>query len=236
MFKTELHLHSAGISKCATITYDEIVNKYTSAGYSTVVLTNHMYRINAERYGSWDNFINAYVEAYRTLKEKAEGKLNVLMSAEITFTENWNDYLVFGITEDFLRAHPDLCELGIAGFYKLAKENGYLIYQAHPMRTGMTVPDVRYLYGIEVFNGALGHNSRNPVANAWADYNSLRKISGTDLHHDSAPVTAGIITKDEIKDMDSLVGVLKSNDYELIRKPWKRFLGNKPSIHSKEIE
>ncbi|MBQ7647252.1 MAG: hypothetical protein IJS94_08290 [Clostridia bacterium] len=100
----------------------------------------------------------------------------------------------------------------------------------------MTIPDVRYLYGIEVFNGAHGHNSRNPIANAWADYHGLRKISGTDLHHNSSPVSAGIITENEIKDMETLKAVLRSNDYTLIRKPWRRFLGNKPSIHSKEID
>ena len=238
MFKTETHLHSAGVSRCATVTYDQIIEKYTAAGYSTIVLTNHMVKEYLDRSlpnGGWHDMMEYFVEAYRELKQKASGKLNVILGAELRFTENLNDYLVYGMTENFLLNSENLCEKGLTSFYHIAKENGFLIYQAHPFRKSMVIPDVRYLDGIEVFNGAHGHNSRNPIANAWADYHCLNKLSGTDFHHINSPVTGGIVTENEIKTLDEFMKILKENKYKLIRKPWKRFLGNKPNIHSNDV-
>jgi len=81
----------------------------------------------------------------------------------------------------------------------------------------MTIVNEKHLDGIEVFNGHMGHNSNNDIAEIWADKYNLIKTSGTDFHYPDVPINAGIITKDEIKDMDSLVKILKNGEYELIK-------------------
>ncbi len=218
-FKTELHCHSNDISFCAKVDTKTIIDKFVSAGYSTLVLANHFIEHMVEPHGchSWDEWIDKYLWAYEKLKKEGEGKINILLGMELRFNNNNNDYLVFGISEKFLRDNPDFYKLDIWKFHDLAKENGLIVVQAHPFRDGMTVTHPHAVDGVEVFNGHGGHDSRNDIADAWADKFGLIKTSGTDFHYDYAPANAGIITDFEIKDMDTLVETLKSGNYKLIK-------------------
>ena len=220
MFKTELHCHSKSVSECARVSNEEIINKYTEAGYTTLVLTNH-FNLGTQCFhkcaDDYQAFVTAYLKGYEDLKRDAEGKLTVLLGMELRFTQNINDYLVFGITEKFLRTHDELYLMNPESFSKLARENGLLFIQAHPFRNSMTITQPWLLDGVEVFNGHMGHDSRNEIANLWAEKFNLIKTSGTDFHYNHVPANAGIITDFEIKDMDTLVKTLKGGEYELIR-------------------
>ena len=217
MFKTELHCHSKSISACARVSDEQIIEVFTTWGYSTVVLANHFSRGTKEhvKADSWEKWVNTYVAGYESLKEAAKGKLNILLGMELRFNENDNDYLVFGITKEFLLSHPDIFEMGPYNFHKLAKENGCLFIQAHPFRNNMTVIHPDMLDGVEVFNGHMGHDSRNDIADMWADKYGLIKTSGTDFHYETSPANGGIITEEEITSMDQLVEILKSGNYTL---------------------
>jgi len=217
MFKTELHCHSLEISECARVNSNDIVRKFTEAGYNTLVLSNHFSYTTMQYHKSqsWEEFVEKFVGAYETLKEAAKGKLNILLGAELRFKANLNDYLLFGITKQFLLDHPEIFDLNPEKFHALAKENGILFVQAHPFRNSMTVINPCHLDGVEVFNGHFGHDSRNDIANAWADKFGLIKTSGTDYHYDSSPANGGIFTDEEITSMPQLVEILKSGKYEL---------------------
>ena len=219
MFKTELHCHSLDISNCARVSTTDIITKFTEAGYTTLVLANHfnydtMKSRNAE---SWEDFIDKFVGAYEKLKKEAEGKLNILLGAELRFNENCNDYLLFGVTKEFLLSIPQVFDLNPDAFSKIARENGVLFVQAHPFRNWMTVIRPDFLDGVEVFNGHKGHDSRNEIAEAWAEKFSLIKTSGTDFHYNHAPANGGILTEVEITSMEQLVEILKSGNYQLIK-------------------
>ena len=219
MFKTELHCHSIDVSACARIGVDIIIDKYTKGGYSTVVLANHFNKSTYEHLSctSWQEWVDKYVAGYKKLKESAEGKLEILLGMELRFNCNINDYLVFGITEQFLRENENLFELEPWSFHELAKANGLLFIQAHPFRDNMTVVSPSCLDGVEAFNGHKGHDSRNEIADAWADKYGLIKTSGTDLHYENVPTNAGIITDEKITSMPQLVEVLRSGKYTLIK-------------------
>lgn len=219
MFKTELHCHSKSVSECARVSNEEIIEKYTNAGYSTLVLANHFNFTTQEfhKCKDYQDFLSVYLKGYEDLKRDAEGKLNVLLGMELRFTQNINDYLVFGITEELLRSNEPLYNMNPESFHNFAKENGLLFIQAHPFRNSMTVVNPRFLDGVEVFNGHMGHDSRNEIAEAWADKFNLIKTAGTDFHYNDVPANAGILTECEIMDMDALVKILKSGQYELIK-------------------
>ena len=74
---------------------------------------------------------------------------------------NMNDYLVFGVTEEFLLKYnntdTNFLEMPIGEFSKIAHENGLLLFQAHPFRNHMTITDHNLLDGIEVYNGCVRH-------------------------------------------------------------------------------
>lgn len=217
MFKTELHCHSNDISLCARVNTEQIVETFVSKGYSTLVLTNHLsdYTVESHTHGNWNEFVDLYYAAYEKLKKEAEGKLNILFGAELRFNDSNNDYLVYGMTKEFLYEHPDIFTLHAEKFHNLAKENNILFIQAHPFRNWMMVIDPKMIDGVEVFNGHFGHDSRNDIANMWAEKYGLIKTSGTDYHYITSPANGGIFTENEITDMSQLIEILKSGSYTL---------------------
>ncbi|MBQ4511133.1 MAG: PHP domain-containing protein [Clostridia bacterium] len=219
MFKTELHCHSKDISQCARVSRQEIIDTFVNGGYSTIALTNHLsqYTVDAVCPNDWKGFVDKFHGAYESLKNDAEGKLNILFGAELRFNGSNNDYLVFGLTKEFLYEHPDIFDLHAEKFHNLAKENNMLFIQAHPFRNWMMVIEPRMIDGVEVFNGHFGHDSRNEIANMWAEKYNLIKTSGTDYHYITSPANGGIFTDDEITDMAQLVEILKSGSYKLNR-------------------
>ncbi len=217
MFKTELHCHSNDISLCARVNTTEIIETFVNKGYSTLVLSNHLsdFTMNEHCPGDWLGFVDKYYGAYEKLKTEAEGKLNVLFGAELRFEGNNNDYLVFGLTKEFLYEHPDIFKLHAERFHELAKENNILFIQAHPFRNWMMVIDPKLVDGVEVFNGHFGHDSRNDIAAMWAEKYNLIKTSGTDFHYITSPANGGILTEVEITEMSQLIDILKSGNYQL---------------------
>ena len=219
MFRTELHCHSLDISECARVNNADIVKKFSEAGCSTLVLTNH-FNTGTMRFNkatSWEDFINKFFEAYENLKKEACGKLNILIGAELRFDENYNDYLVYGFTKDDLLGMPDIFKMTPESFSKISREKGFLFIQAHPFRNGMTVVRPIFLDGVEVFNGHFGHDSRNEIAESWAEKFGLIKTSGTDFHYNDSPANAGILTDVEITSIDQLIETLKSGSYQLVK-------------------
>lgn len=220
MFKTELHCHSKSVSACARVSNEDIIEKFTQAGYTSLVLANHFNKDTQGFLGcseSYQDFVTAYLKGYEDLKNAAKGKLNIILGMELRFTQNSNDYLVFGITEKFLRANENMFYMNPESFSKISREAGLLFVQAHPFRNTMTVIRPCFLDGVEVYNGHKGHDSRNEIADMWADKFGLIKTSGTDFHYPDVPANAGIITDVEITDGTQLVEILKSGNYSLIK-------------------
>ena len=143
--------------------------------------------------------------------------MHILMGLEFRFTQNSNDYLVFGFDKEYLLSHRDMLTMGVKNFTKMAREDGLLTIQAHPFRFGMVVTNPDYVDGIEVFNGHPGHNSNNDIAEAWAEKYGKIKTSGTDHHDPEHQPRGGILTDFPITSEKQLIEVLRSGNYELIK-------------------
>lgn len=211
-YKTELHAHTSEVSRCAQICGEELVNLYEKAGYSTVVITDHMSKrtFPVVKKWKWNEYVNNYLIGYNAAKKAAQGRLNIILGMEISFYENDNDYLVYGVDEKFLRRHPNMLEMGIRKFSDIAKRSGLIVVQAHPFRDHMTVIKPGIVEGIEVFNAHPGHDSRNDIARMWAEkYGYKIKTSGSDFHEIHHGARGGIITDFEIKDNEALFRALR---------------------------
>lgn len=221
MYKTELHCHSAHISTCAHATHEQVIESYVRAGYTTIVSTEHINPWTFPREleeSTWGDRLNYFMDAYEHFLRAAEGKLHILLGAEIRFMrENNSDYLVYGLSREFLTALGDPRHIrGIGVLSKIVRENGCMIYQAHPFRPDMMITDPKILDGIEVANMSPWHNSHNDIAKAWALANGLPGISGTDYHNSDHNPRGGIMTEAPITSNDELLAVLRSGEYELI--------------------
>jgi len=196
-FIYDIHAHTSETSNCGLIQGSELVKMYSSAGYSGVVITDHYYSGFFERLGSldWDRKVELWLTGWHNaLLEGNKLGFTVMLGMEITFPENLNDYLVYGIDKDCLLENKELYKLGIKEFLKLALQKGLFISQAHPFRTFMKPMPPELIDAVEVYNGNRRHDSRNHRAFEYAQKNGLFMLSGSDFHQDEDLARGGIIT------------------------------------------
>lgn len=104
--------------------------------------------------------------------------------------------LVYGFDEAFLKGNKELYKLDLGTFKRLSEDNGLLVFQAHPFRFWVTPANPAFLDGVEVYNGNPRHDSRNHLAQVFAEENNLLEISGSDFHQKGDIERGGIILSD----------------------------------------
>ncbi len=217
MYKYELHCHTGAVSLCASILPRELVRNYEKAGYSGLVLTEHYSPMTfmCHHFLRPQRAVEHYLSAYHELKAWCGEGFSVLLGLELRRYATVNDYLVYGVEEDWLRRQPNMLCWNEKKLYTEAHRQGYLVYQAHPFRPLIRRCDPQYLDGIEVFNG---HTDapRNQKALAWA--RSLHKpmTSGSDTHRTSDLIFGGIQTETPIRTNADLLNVLRGQRYTLL--------------------
>ena len=236
MLKFNTHAHSVGRSGCGKVEAARVAETYREAGYDGLVLTNHYMKWVLENYYppmSVDERVEFFLDAYRQAKARGEEiGLSVFLGMELNL-ERYNvltdviypvyEFLVFGLTEDFLRAHPFLYELSQREAYELFDQNGMLMVQTHPFRERTRLADVGYLHGIEVYNGHPGHESHNEFAREVAkNHPQLIRTAGDDYHEPGRHGYAGMYFPDDTRSMDAMVRHLKAGEYEIFVTDKKR--------------
>lgn len=212
-YKTELHAHSYPCSSCSQIPPEELVRIYSTLGYTSVVISNH-FNEGMRFYGDKQRAVDTYFLDFDTACEYGEKYgINVILGCEIRFTENANDYLLFGIDRNFLYDAYDKINSTIAEFSKWFRNDRHLLIQAHPFRNNMTEVDSTLLDGIETFNMHPGHNSRIAFAAKYAAKNNLIATCGTDYHHPTHEGMTALLTREPITSSEQLERVLRSRDY-----------------------
>lgn len=224
-YKYQMHTHTAPCSKCAPLLPYELIKSLIDGGYKGCVLTNHFYKGNSgiDRNLPWDEFVSEYEKNYYECKKLAsQYDLDIIFSIE----ENIGDGLeifAYGITPQFLYDHPELRDdHSIETWSNAVRDFGALCIQAHPFRKRDYIPHPRllpteYIDGIEVFNA-----SNKPEDNETSELTALNYpewilVSGGDAHSPQSVCWGGIKTKTRITDEKTLVEILKSRQYELIK-------------------
>ncbi len=105
---------------------------------------------------------------------------------------------------------------GVKKMRKFCDENGFLLYQAHPFRPYITRAGLKYLDGIEVFNGKCS-SGENEKAYAWAEKSGKLMVSGSDFHTVKHLARGGIITEKMIESNDDLVQILKNKEFSIVK-------------------
>lgn len=223
MFKIETHLHTCHSSACGQMTAREIVDAYLEAGYSGLILTDH-YNRDTFRYLNVDtklpgNHLAAFLTGYRELARIGEKRgLKIYRGAEVRFDGSWNDYLLYGFSDDLLSDPEAVFTMGVERFYELVKADGALLVHAHPYRNGGEPTTPAALDGVEVLNTNQHHDNRNDLALAFAQENGLLQTSGSDCHYPMHVGKGGILVERLPENDAELVALLRSRNYELIGK------------------
>lgn len=212
-YKTELHLHTWPASRCSEVLPEKAVEVYAGLGYHSIVICNHFYR-GMRFVENKQQCIKEYLADYKKALEAGEKYgIHVILGCEIRFTENVNDYLLFGIDTDFFQFAYDCLDMGVEQFSKQFRSDERLLIQAHPFRDGMTEVAPEYVDGIEAFNMHPNHNSRVAFASKYAKNHNLISTAGTDFHHLGHEGMAALLTQTEIQTSHDIVNVLKGGQY-----------------------
>ena len=217
----DMHVHTSETSFCAKECAHDVCEKYKALGYDGIVITDH---VNFHTFEdvldkSWDEQADKFLSGYRAAKKCETPDFKVLLGMEMRCTENKNDYLTYGFDESFIYEHKDLqLTPNISSFRKICKENGLIIFQAHPFRRKMTVIDPTLIDGIEVYNANPDYDSNNELAELWAKKYSLKTISGTDYHGKFGSFTGGVYFLKRPENEKELLELLKNQQYR-VKKP-----------------
>lgn len=217
-YKYELHCHTKEVSRCGQVPAAEIVKMYKDAGYSGIVITDHYSPMtySLSTVACPQKAVDFYLSGYKEALKYADENFTVLLGMELRYYATANDFLVYGVTKDFLRNNGNLMKLYPRRFYKLAKENNMIVLQAHPFREMMIRINPKYLDGAEVHNGKSDLES-NLKAAEWVKNNNMAiGTSGSDFHRPKNLATGGIITNEPIKTNDDLLRILRNGDFEMI--------------------
>lgn len=195
--KIDMHVHTRGISSCSHVSAEEAIDLKLADGYDGIVLTNHCqawYYPEAE-HGA---YVERVIAEFKRAKEYGDKKgLKVFLGLEVSINEPfYSDWLLYGVTEEFLRNSPCFYKLGQRELYKLCHDNGIVLVQAHPYRgnTGYCddmkpgYPDA--LDGLEINCTAGDFLKRDKVESSAKELGKLI-VCGTDYHGPCERVKGG---------------------------------------------
>ena len=217
-YKYELHCHTGCTSRCGRVEPERIVELYKNVGYSGIVVTDHYSPMTFTPNWSPQKQVDFYLNGYRRMKKAAGEDFTVLLGMELRHYATANDYLIYGITEEFIQGAGNLMMKGADKMREFCDENGFLLFQAHPFRNGMHIVNPEYLDGVEIYNACVRHNSRNAIAEKWAKLHKLRGSAGSDFHRAEDVARGGILTDKKIETNADLLEVLKSGSFTVYKK------------------
>ncbi len=223
----DTHVHTKESSTCGRVPAKEMVRIYKKAGYTGIVITDHLtpgYWDDAKAGGvSWEDFAKSHMKGYLEAKDEGEKiGLRVLYGCELRFTcDAPNDYLVYGMTNQFIVDNPDIFDWNAKIFRNKTENLGVVTFQAHPFRNEMKINYPEDLFGIEVYNATYGKDrfKRNVIAEMWADMYNLAKIAGSDCHGKEQTARAGVGFYKDVQTIEDFVTEISAQRCVLLKNP-----------------
>lgn len=213
----ETHTHTCGVSFCSRVSPSELPVILKEKGIGTFLVTNHYSRSQMSAYEkSFRKQIEKFINEYKEVKAAADKIGSVaLLGAEVaisTAASPYTEFILYGITEEFLKNSEPLYNLSQSKLFDLCDKNNILMYQAHPFRTeqGHSPADPEFMHGVEI-NKHMNFLSNAEKVCAFADKYNLGVSCGSDIHYHSQAGTAGIYAPVQIDDSVKLAGFLKAN-------------------------
>ncbi len=194
-FLYETHLHTSQGSACAENTGAEMAAAAKDYGYSGIIVTDHFYYGNTsvDKSLGWEAWVNKFCLGYEDAKKKGdEIGLDVFFGWESGY--DGTEFLIYGLDKQWLLEHEELKDASVAEQYRLVKEYGGIVIQAHPFREASYIPEIRLfpedVDGCEVLNISNGMKMFNKPyeciqdekAYEYAKEHNFIMTAGSDVH------------------------------------------------------
>lgn len=214
LYQFEMHCHTAETSPCGILTAAEIVDGLKAAGYRGTFITDHFYSRFFEKRGiaelPWEQQAESYLKGYRAAKKRGdEIGLTVLLGLEVQPEDSPFEFLVYGPDERFIIEHGPFYRLTTPELYALMHANGFLVFQAHPYRFGLSPDDPAHYDGIEIVNAQPRNKSHNKRALEFAFTHDVMVIAGGDVHMDGDIGRGGIMLPDSVQNVQDFIAYMK---------------------------
>lgn len=227
-FLYDTHIHTVETSSCAKLPAVETVDYYASHGYTGLVITDHLHEEFIKKTDNgegWNYIVDHFLTGYTAAKKRGdEIGFDVILGAEMRFTDNNNDYLVYDIDEAWLYAHPYIVCQGAQEFF--AKyHTEVLIMHAHPYRDGNLCIFENAVHGIELINTNSRHeNHTDRAVNLAKRHPEYYLQAGSDMHQLPDRCQAGIISPRRIRDSHEYAEVIRSGKYDLYAPQFSQYI------------
>jgi len=213
----EIHCHTKEVSACAYVKAKKIVQEHHKLGFKGICITDHYFEgfFDSHKEKTDEQIVNEYLKGYKSAKEEGDKLgLNVMLGMELRFVQDSNDYLVFGMDEQFIYDNPRMFEMSINSFVDFIKNTDILIVWAHPFRNNITMKDHHLFEAIESFNGNIRQDSRNILANQYMVMHNLVGTCGSDYHKLEDINISPMLFDYEIKNTKQLVKAIRNNNFK----------------------
>ena len=185
-------------------------------GFSGMVVTDHFYHGNTavDRSLPWDIFVDEFCQGY--YRAKAEGDKHgfvVLFGFEHKFYDGTDEYIVLGISPEWLKSHPEIKDMDRIPFFKTIRAAGGFVIQAHPYRVRYYIREIHlaldYVDAVEVVN--IGDNEyQSRQSYEYAMNLNLPMTAGTDAHTiTNVKNIGGVGVENKITSIDELIAAIK---------------------------
>lgn len=191
----ETHSHTMQGSACGKCSGYEMAKAAHEFGYTGMIITDHAWGGNTcvDRSLPWEEWVTEFAKGYEDAKRYGdEHDFDVFWGYEAGY--NATEFLVYGVTPEWMKAHPELKEASIEEQYELISSAGGMVIQAHPFRDEAYIPCIRlyphHVDGIEVINAthssSLSKSHNNPLfddmAVMYAKTYDFALTAGSDVH------------------------------------------------------
>lgn len=211
----DLHAHTSGISRCCLQPAPIILQTAREHGIDGIVLTNHYQKCYLTGTQTAADFAADYVKEYHYAKACGEEiGFPVFFGIEVTMERHGGVHmLIYGVDEEFPLQHPDLFDMTQKELYRLVKESGGTMVQAHPYRQNVDkLLDPAYLDGIEINCHPVYEGTHKEALTEFARANHLLVTVGADYHADIYRVRCGAYVPDDVKSSRDICDYLQRAD------------------------
>lgn len=239
-FLFDPHTHTAETSKCGHLPAAEVVDRYVRSGFSGLVVTDHLhpeYLSRIDKDHDWNKAMDHYLSGYHASKKRGdEVGFQVILGTELRFPENDNDYLVYGIDEDWLRSNPYVCCMSAREFFQKFHDQ-VLIIHAHPYRDGNTVVFEDAVHGTEIINGNPRHDNHNDLALDLARrHPDFFRLAGSDTHQAGDEARAGVILPEKPADSFAYKDLIEQRRFRLWSPEFQSFVDADEEMRKEEAK
>lgn len=220
LYKYETHCHTYEGSACAESCAKDMVRKYKELGYTGIVVTDHFFngncRVNKEYPQDlpWEEKVDLYFKGYENAKEEGD-KIGLQVFPGIEWSFHGTDIITYGLTKEWIKDHPEIVNMELDEYAKLAHKAGAVLIHAHPFREAHYIHMFRLIPqlvdAIEVYNTSHDDETINYRANFIADSYKLVKTSGSDAHNIGDISEGGIAFDHKLKSLEEMMTLIKQN-------------------------